>query len=186
MFDPGTSAVKGQEFNTTPHALAASGQFPVLAQSAGMKEPEMNAIMKKLVDVESSGGDYTAVNKSSGAFGKYQFMPETLNEYAKKTGQTVEQAKTPEGQEKMFQKYTQDNIDFLNDRDIPITALNLYGAHQQGKGGISQILQSVSKKKYLIDDEVAAGIRSNIPNSKGLDKKQLAQAWLDRWSPEFA
>jgi len=185
--DPGTTAVLGHtRAPETPEQLGARGDFPVLAQKAGADPVAFNSIMKKLVDIESSGGNYEAVNKDTKAYGKYQFLPSTLKEYAKKTNQTIAEAKTPMGQEKMFQKYTADSIDFLNLREIPITALNLYGAHQQGRGGISQILQSNSKPRYLIDDKVAAGIRQNVPGTKNMSKKELAVAWVERWAPEFA
>lgn len=42
-------------------------------------EPSLDEIKKKIVKVETPKGKYTTVNKSSGAYGKYQIMPKLQN-----------------------------------------------------------------------------------------------------------
>ena len=185
--DPGTTKVMGQETIVN----AQEGNYPVLAQEAGVEVGEFNNIMKQLVDVESRGGDYTAENPKSGAYGKYQFTTRGKNPtapaYAKKIGLTDKQYKDgvwkiPEKQEKMFQMFTSDNISSLKNRGVPITALNLYGAHQQGAKGISEILGT--KKLSNIRK---SKIRSNTSGLKVTSTdKEHRDAWINRWGPEFA
>lgn len=88
-----------------------------------------------LADVESKGmGGYKAQNKS-GAYGKYQFMPGTEKATAKKLGLTIQQARTPDGQERMIRRFTRDNIDGLRRNGIPVTKETMWWAHNQGLQG---------------------------------------------------
>ena len=101
----------------------------------------------KMANIES-GGDYNAHNKGSGAYGKYQFIPSTMKAYAKKLGITVEQARTPAGQDAMVKKFTADNAAGLRRAGIPVNDQTLYAAHQQGLGGAIALYKggNVSKK----------------------------------------
>ena len=91
------------------------------------------AYYKKLANVES-GGNYNASNKS-GAYGKYQFMPSTEKAVAAKLNMTIEQARTPKGQEAMIRQFTNDNIKGLRRNGIPVNDETLWWAHNQGLGG---------------------------------------------------
>ena len=59
----------------------------------------VSSIMKAIRDQES-GGDYNAANGDSGAFGAYQFMPETWNDAASQFGLNADD-KSPSNQDRM-------------------------------------------------------------------------------------
>lgn len=107
---------------------------------------ENNDYYNLLANVESRG-NYNAKNKS-GAYGKYQFMPSTEKEYAKKLGITIKQARTPEGQENMIRKFTKDNINGLRRHGVPVTKETMWWAHNQGLGGAVNLYKGgkVSKR----------------------------------------
>ena len=136
---------------------------------------DVDTFTNKLKKVES-GGDYNAVNKGSGAYGRYQFIPSTLKEYAKKTGQTVSQAKTPEGQDKMFAKFTEDNMNGLKRRGLPTTELAMWVAHNQGLGGATAIF-----KGSKLSPKIRKNIASNLP--EGIEP--TAENYLKHWSSVF-
>nr|DAU85558.1 MAG TPA: crystallin beta/gamma motif-containing protein [Caudoviricetes sp.] len=56
---------------------------------------------------QESGGDYTAENGSTGAYGKYQITDDTWNTYADEAGVGKDAERTPENQEKVA-KYMMD------------------------------------------------------------------------------
>lgn len=56
---------------------------------------------------QESGGDYTAENSSTGAYGKYQITDDTWNTYADEAGVGKDAERTPENQEKVA-KYMMD------------------------------------------------------------------------------
>ena len=138
-------------------------------------DSDLGSFADKLVGVESKGS-YTALNKGSGAYGRYQFIPSTLAEYARKTNQTIDQAKTPKGQDIMFAKFTEDNMNSLKKMKIPTTELNMWIAHNQGLGGASAILKG-KKLSPIIKKNIA----SNIP--KGMEP--TAENYINYWSKKF-
>ena len=137
---------------------------------------DYSSFKSKLEEVES-GGDYTAYNEGSGAYGKYQFIPSTLKEYAKKTGQTIEQAKTPEGQDKMFERFTEDNKNRLKKIGIEPTELNLWIAHNQGVGGAAAIL-----KAGKLTPRLKKNIASNLPSGV----EPTIENYINHWSTKFS
>ena len=133
------------------------------------------SLVDRVAAVES-GGDYSAVNPSSGAYGKYQFIPSTAKEYSKKLGFEGDSWKTPENQEKMFSAFMADNIRGLQDKGVEVNPFTVYGAHQQGLTGFSKILEGE------LTPRLEANMRSNLPrgfsNLRGLD---LRDAWINYW-----
>lgn len=129
----------------------------------------------KLIEIES-GGNYEAYNERSGAYGKYQFIPSTAAAYAKKLGFVGNEWKKPENQEAMFRAFTQDNIDMLNKKGIPVDAFHVYAAHQQGVGGLSNILAG------NMTPSLERNLRSNLPGaSSSLKGLALRDAWVNHW-----
>jgi len=126
---------------------------------------------KQLANVESKG-KYDAYNKSSGAYGKYQFIPSTEADMIKKMGITKEYARTPQGQEDMIKRFTADNRAGLIKAGYKPTNMNLWLAHNQGLGGAKAILSggNVNMKN----------IRSNIPGGNG-----TVQDYLNHWKSRF-
>ena len=64
-------------------------------------EGNSSSYLTNLASVESSDS-WTAHNKGSGAYGKYQFIPSTEKAYAKKLGLSIKEARTPAGQTKLW------------------------------------------------------------------------------------
>ena len=124
--------------------------------------------LSKLSNVES-GGDYYALNKGSGAFGKYQFMPATEKQYAKKLGFSLDQARTPEGQEAMISAFTNDNVSGLKKAGVPVTDETMWWAHNQGLGGAINLYKGNALN--------SKNLKSNGGNSN--------QEYINRWRGIF-
>ena len=74
------------------------------------REPHMDHIVKKIVEVETPNGNYTALNKKTGAYGRYQITPATAQYYTKKLDMNHYQWKEPKNQDKIFKALLSDNI----------------------------------------------------------------------------
>jgi len=125
----------------------------------------------KMSKIESNG-DYNAVNKSSGAYGKWQIMPKTMKSYANKLGISMDEARTPQGQDAVIKKFTDDNARALRRAGLPVNDKTLYLAHQQGAGGAINLL----KGNY--DSVSDRNVNSNNPD--GVSKSQFAGYWMNR------
>jgi len=145
----------------------------------GPKEGMITGLSPKevehLVFLESGNKGYDAVNKNSGAYGKYQFIPSTAAEYAKRLNIKGDDWKTPENQDKMFQAFTYDNVEGLRDRGMPVNLFNVYGAHQQGVSGFTDIMNN------KLTPKLERNMRANLPDSKGLKGQELRSAWINYW-----
>lgn len=133
-----------------------------------------NVDYNKIIQAES-GGSYTALNEGSGAYGKYQFIPSTMEGLAKDLNISIEQAKTPQGQEAMFKEFTNRNVASLEKANIPINTFTVYGSHQQGSYGFQQIL------KNNITPTIERNMLSNLPPS-GRITGDTRVDWLNYWA----
>ena len=89
---------------------------------------------KNLSEVES-GGNYNAYNATSKAFGKYQFVPSTINSLIKQEGDkhTIDEVrKSPELQDYYYDKLTKENISTLKSTGVPVNNFTVYMAHNLG------------------------------------------------------
>lgn len=99
------------------------------------------------VGTDESANSYTAVNgKGSGAYGKYQFMPDTWASIAAKypalgLPTNMRQA-TPEQQEAAMRALVQENGEGLRRAGFMPTDENLYYAHRFGVNGAGTLLRS--------------------------------------------
>lgn len=99
------------------------------------------------VATDESGGNYNIPNaKGSGAYGKYQFMPETWASVAQANPQlnlpmNMRQA-TPQQQEAAMEAFTRSNGQALTQVGVPATSANLYLAHRFGVGGATKFLSA--------------------------------------------
>jgi hypothetical protein len=132
--------------------------------------------LAKIASLESGKAGYTAYNKGSGAYGKYQFIPSTAAAYSKKLGFKGDEWKLPENQEKMFSAFMQDNAAGLKRKGLPVDTFHVYGAHQQGLTGFTNILNN------NISPKLERNMRSNLPSSyRNLEGEDLRNAWLSYW-----
>ncbi len=122
------------------------------------REYSLDEYNRYIKQFESSGGDHTALNKKSGAYGAYQHLPSTTRKAAKALGKSVEYLKTPEGQEEAQNWLLTENKAELGRRGIPATPGNMYGIHQQG----GQVFAKMYNGDPLSDKEKAL-IVSNTP-----------------------
>ena len=104
-----------------------------------------SSYLENLAKVESSD-NWTAHNKGSGAYGKFQFIPSTEKAYAKKLGMSTKEARTPAGQIAMVKAFTEDNRKGLIRAGIDPTQENLYLSHQQGLGGAVKMIRGGKAK----------------------------------------
>ncbi|SFZ98576.1 TolA protein [hydrothermal vent metagenome] len=141
------------------------------------KEPSLDNIKEKIVKVETPNGKYTTVNKSSGAYGRYQIMPKTAKVYTRKLNISHREWKKPKNQEKIFIALLQDNIVDLKRHGIEVNAFSVYGAHQQGARGFINIMtkDNLSRKSYM-------RLRRNLPRKyRNVDIKDLRKTWINYW-----
>jgi hypothetical protein len=131
-----------------------------------------------------SGGSYSASNPS-GAFGKYQFMPDTWATVASANPQlnlpfNMKQA-TPQQQEQAFQALTQMNGAGLKAAGIPVSEQSLYLAHRLGVNGATKFLQSPDDTP-VASILPASWIQQN-PDLQGVTVGQFKQGVLSRFNP---
>ena len=144
---------------------------------SGCGEPSLDTIKKKIVKVETANGKYTTVNKSSGAYGKYQIMPKTAKHYTKKLKISHPEWKKPENQDKIFIALLKDNIINLKKHGVKVDAFSVYGSHQQGATGFIAIMKNknLSNKSHM-------RLRRNLPNKyRNVNKNELRKTWIYYW-----
>lgn len=147
-----------------------------------MNHQTFDNIIKKLIKVESTTGDYHIRNKKSGAYGRYQIMPKTARAYAKKLSIPYRKWKQPRNQDRIFQAILKDNIQALKRNGIKISAFTIYGAHQQGAGGFNAIMKNKKLTKQL-----ERNLRYNLPKKlRKTHRSRLVMVWKDYWQEKLA
>lgn len=157
--------------------LFTGGLLSLGLQGCAGEEPSLDEIKKKIVKVETPNGKYTTVNKSSGAYGKYQIMPKTAKHYTRKLNMPHSKWKRPENQDKIFTALLEDNIKNLKKQGLKINAFNVYGCHQQGARGFACIMknENLTSKSYM-------RLRRNLPRKyRHMSKKELRETWINYW-----
>ncbi len=148
----------------------------------GCGEPSMTDISEKIVKVETPNGKYTTVNKSSGAYGRYQIMPKTAKHYTKKLNIDHSNWKNPKNQDKIFMALLSDNVKSLRKNGIEINTFTVYGCHQQGATGFKHIMndEELTKYKYM-------KLRRNLPNKyRYISNENLRKVWIDYWKTKMS
>jgi len=163
-------------------ATTAEASYAKLAKHAGLSNSAMKKIVKKIVKIESTTGNYHTRNRKSGAYGRYQIMPRTATSYAKKLKIPKSKWKRPHNQDKIFEAILRDNIQSLKRNKIRISAFSIYGAHQQGAGGFNAIVKNKKLTKKL-----ERNIRHNLPKKLRLTRRSnLKRTWIRYWKKKFA
>jgi muramidase (phage lysozyme) len=148
----------------------------------GCGDPSMTDITEKIVKVETPKGKYTTVNKSSGAYGRYQIMPKTAKHYTKKLNMNHSTWKQPKNQDKIFMALLSDNVRCLKRDGIKVNAFTVYGCHQQGARGFKCIVknENMSAKSYM-------RLRRNLPKKyKYIKNKELRETWICYWKDQMS
>lgn len=158
------------------YLIVLTGSLLVIVLS-GCGEPSLDNIKQKIVKVETPNGKYTTVNKSSGAYGRYQIMPKTAKHYTKKLNISHPKWKKPVNQDKIFIALLEDNIKNLKKQGFEIDAFTVYGCHQQGATGFITIMnnENLSSKSHM-------RLRRNLPSKyRNIKKEHLRKTWIDYW-----
>lgn len=132
--------------------------------------------LSRLAFLESSGNGYTAFNEGSKAYGKYQFIPDTAAALSERLGLKGDEWKTPENQEKLMQLHTTDNMLGLQRKGLPTDLFHIYGAHQQGLTGFSNIL--AGKLTPFLEKKMRGNLPKEYRNLSGIP---LRDAWVSYW-----
>ena len=114
--------------------LSSSEIKKLVVDKYGDSNFNKSAYDKNLSEVES-GGNYNAYNATSKAFGKYQFVPSTINSLIKQDGgkHTIDEVrKSPELQDYYYDKLTKENINTLKSTGVPVNNFTVYMAHNLG------------------------------------------------------
>jgi len=160
----------------------AEASYTTLAKNAGVSHKTMKKIVKKIVKVESTTGNYHTYNKKSGAYGRYQIVPSTAKAYAKKLHIPYSQWKKPKNQDRIFKAILNDNIKALKRNGIKISAFSIYGAHQQGAGGFRAIVKNKRLTKRL-----EKNLRRNLPGKlQRVHRSKLKKTWMTYWKKKFS
>jgi hypothetical protein len=144
------------------------------ANSTSMKD--VTAVM----DGHETGGtkSYTAVNPKSGAYGRYQFMPDTMKALQKKLGLPLTSEPNKEQQDAMYKTLVKEHQGNLAGIGKEATAENLYIMHQLG-GPVG--------KKYLtgdIDSKVISSMKNQFSPqaTEGKSNKEIQTMWEARFA----
>jgi len=148
----------------------------------GCGDPSMTDIADKIVKVETPKGKYTTVNKSSGAYGRYQIMPKTAKHYARKLNMNHSKWKQPKNQDKIFMALLSDNVKKLKENGIEVNAFTVYGCHQQGATGFKCIVKNENMTRYSYTK-----LRRNLPKKyKYISNKKLRKTWINYWTNKMS
>jgi len=163
-------------------ATTSSNAYAKLAKTAGLKPATMKQIVKKVVKIESTTGNYHAHNRKSGAYGRYQIMPKTARAYAKKLHIPYSQWKKPKNQDRIFEAIMADNIRSLKRNGLKVNAFSIYGTHQQGAGGFKAIMKNKKLSKKL-----ERNLRHNLPKRLSrVHRSKLKLVWMRYWKKKLA
>jgi len=144
------------------------------AASASFKE------VRALMDGHETGNSksYTAKNKNTGAYGRYQFMPQTMASLQKRLG--LERTDTPSStdQDAMYEELVNEHRNDLKSIGAPDTAENLYALHQLG---------GPTGKNYLkgnITPKVISSMKNQFSAKKtdGKSDQEIVNMWEKRFA----
>jgi len=175
--------MQGCAFNNTPTPQPTKTKSKKTKYKHIVKRKKLDKIVKKIVKAESTTGNYHTVNRSSGAYGRYQILPKTAKHYSKKLKIKPGKWKLPRNQDKIFFALLQDNIKQLKQKGYKINAFTVYGCHQQGVHGFDKIMKNKRLDRYM-----CYKLKRNLPNSylKKTKHKNVRDAWIRYWSRKMS
>lgn len=128
-----------------------------------------NTFVDAVITIESNH-KANAYNKCSGAKGLFQFVPSVAREYRLIDPFDAQSSLSA------FKRLTFNNIRNMLRRGIKITPTNIYLAHQQGVGGLNQILNSIKNETLL-----PATLLRNVQNNN-LGKFVSVKDYYEKWN----
>jgi hypothetical protein len=143
--------------------------------------------LQAIASIESTANRQTGVNKF-GYAGLFQMGPSA----AKDVGYDYDKLKDPSNWKTNVAagvKYLDLNADRLADKGVPVTALNVYMAHQQGATGAARILQAVgdgSAQTSPANKSMLANLPKSYKNAiTGVGKQVTIQNYYDYWNAAY-
>ncbi len=115
-----------------------------------------------------SGGNDNAANPRSSASGRYQFIDSTFNSVFRQVygrAPTAGERNDPAVQDRLMERFTQDNIAALQRARIPVNNGTVYAAHHFGSGGAVEMARNPGA---AVDADV---VRAN-PQLRGMTNGQ--------------
>lgn len=146
-----------------------------------------NPFIRRVIQMES-GGNANAVARFKGSSGRwdpkrnklaagvFQFTPGTGAKY----GLIGDDRFDPQKSYQAFLNLTMSNIRDMQKRGIPITPTNVYLAHQQGVGGLNQILHSINTGRAITNTDLIRNMNGN--RRPGVPMNASAPIWYNAWS----
>lgn len=129
-----------------------------------------NTFVDAVITIESNH-KANAYNKYSGAIGLFQFVPSVAREYRLIDPFDAQSSLSA------FKRLTFNNIRNMLRRGIKITPTNIYLAHQQGVGGLNQILNSIENENRLLPATLLRNVRNN-----NLGKFVSVKDYYEKWN----
>ena len=165
--DSNYSAKQGQSNVVTNQSVSI--QDAKATQLSNGKWVTGNALLDRFIAIESQG-NANAVNGQH--IGLFQLNAALRSKYG------ITNPNDPNQNLMGAKRYLAENEAGLKSRGLPVNTTTLYLAHQQGLGGISQIIESARTGK-----PVSQEVRKNMDNNGG--KGKSAQEFLDYWNTEI-
>ena len=157
---------RGKVSNSITFANKGQGQFV---------EGVDNRVINRIVMLESGKKGYRAENPS-GAYGRYQIMPEVAKQYSAKLGINYDEWKKPSNQDAIFKALTNDNISGLKKANLEVNAFSIYGVHQQGLAGFKRIMSGSVGKATI------RNMRANLPSDiRNVRDEDVRDTWIKYW-----
>lgn len=129
-----------------------------------------NTFVDAVITIESNH-KANAYNKRSGAKGLFQFVPSVAREYRLIDPFDAQSSLSA------FKRLTFNNIRNMLRRGIKITPTNIYLAHQQGVGGLNQILNSIENETRLLPATLLRNVQNN-----NLGKFVSVKDYYEKWN----
>ncbi len=139
----------------------------------------------KVIDVieNKNTGNYAIKGERSKAYGRYQFMPRTARGYAAKCGIYFDEWKKPVNQDKMFQRFTEDNMNYIRKQSIEVNVFTMWIAHNLGPGAVKWMMTGQGKIPWGDPLKV---LNNNLPkNLQATSYLTARNNWLDHYDDKI-
>ncbi len=159
----------------TDAEIASSLGVNLVKGRSGTGGFDIEAFKPKVYDIETKGGTISD-RPGSQYSGIAQLGQNERNPILKQLGITDAQYKSDVGLQKQVADVWFNSLATrLEKNGFEVNDLNMWTAHNQGVGGLNQILKG----------EVSSGVMSNIRNQAGMDENSSVQDYLNYYGSKF-